>query len=83
MTYKESLQQTFPGAGKKRSGRQSVYGGACPGHYFEGGLTMESGECFGDCEACWEREMDELQEDADGLGDLLASGQVVRGPERL
>lgn len=87
MTYKENLQQMFPGAGKKRSGRQAGYSGACPGQFFEGGMTMESAECFGDCEACWNAEMakdgdpEEDTEPTEPLGKLLKSGQLVRGTE--
>lgn len=83
MTYKESFQQTFPGTGKRRSGQRSSYGGACPGQFFEGGLTMESAECFGDCEACWNAEIakdgDPEEAEEGPLDELLESGMLVRG----
>ena len=75
MTYKENLQQMFPRAGNKQKGKgRSRYGGGCPGHYFEGGLTADSPGCFGDCDACWDAERDGGEESEEDLAGIAAGG---------
>ena len=62
MTYKEKYEQLHPRAGKalRQHGAQPA---GCPGMYFKGGMTSEGSECFQDCAACWNQEMEQSDEE--------------------